>query len=95
MLPLRSNIIHIPEQTGTNPELSKKSATRTRWTYVELQRLRPLSDLPVPRSRHVAPLVLEKVVASRSVAVPVERHGRPSASCGWRNGVKGHIRRQV
>lgn len=51
-------------------------------THIELQGLRPLSDHAVAWPGDVAPLVLEQVVAPRSIAVTVECHRSASASCG-------------
>lgn len=60
----------------------RKQNSVTTWTHVELQALGPLSDHTVARPAHVVPLVLKQVVASRGVAVTVERHWSTGTSCG-------------
>lgn len=60
----------------------KQNNSVTTWTHVELQALGPLSDHAVARPAHVVPLVLKQVIASRGVAVTVERYWSTGTSCG-------------
>lgn len=83
---------HCDTSVWYSPGCASPSLCTERWTYAELQRVHPLANEPVTSGDVAARLVLEQVIASRGVAVLVERHRRACAACVRDAGI--HVSRQ-